>query len=61
MLLDGLPHVPLLQAFEHDPYPQRHRVCYDANDHIESTLSLPLHLAMIPRFAVSQVSLFPCL
>jgi len=25
---------------------------YDANDQVASTPSLPLHLAMIPRFAV---------
>src|SRR6266704_3697000 len=38
---------------------QRHLVGYDANDHVASTPSLPLHLAMIPRFVVSKVSLCP--
>src|SRR5215475_4019301 len=36
--------------------PQRHLAYYDGNDHVASQPSLPLHLAMIPRFAVSQVS-----
>ncbi len=39
--------------------PQRHLVGYNANDHVASTSSFPLRLAMIPRFGVSQVSLFP--
>ena len=59
MVLDGLPHLPLLNAFEHDPSRQRHGVGYDANDHVEFQFPLSLCLAMIPRFAVSHVSLFP--
>src|SRR5262249_9721612 len=56
MLPHSLPYLPSLKAFEHNPFPQRHRVGYDANDHVASMPSLPLPLAMIPRSAVSQVS-----
>src|SRR5262249_20773503 len=38
---------------------QRHLVGYDANDLVAFQLPLSLCLAMIPRLAVSQVSLFP--
>ena len=42
MLPNSLPHLPLLKAFEHNPFSQRHRVGYDANDHVASTPSVPL-------------------
>jgi hypothetical protein len=57
VLLDGPPHFPLLQAFEHRPSPSRsHLVGCDVNDHVASQRPLSLCLSMIPRFVVSQVS-----
>src|SRR5215472_16745138 len=55
MLLDGLPHLPLLKAFEHEPSPNVISRALMPTTIVSLRHSF-LCLAMIPCFAVSQVS-----